>query len=47
MMADSKIRIAVEPVDILRFDGDVLVLKYAQELHGVDRIVYGCPTSLK
>ena len=47
MMADSKIRIAVEPVDILRFDGDVLELKYAQELHGVDRIVYGCPTSLK
>lgn len=39
--ANKKVRIAIEQVDALQFEGDVLLLKYAQGLHGVDRVVYG------
>jgi len=39
-MAGSKVRIGVEHGDVLRFDSEVLILKYAQGLYGADLVVY-------
>jgi len=39
-MSRSTIRVRIEHDDALEFDADVLVLKHAQQLHGVDEVVY-------
>lgn len=39
-MPDSTIRVSIENADALRYRADVLVLKYAQTLYGVDSAVY-------
>lgn len=40
MNSSRRIRIEVQKGDVLRFPADVLVLKYAQNLHGADLAVY-------
>lgn len=39
-MPESSIRVSIKPDDALRFRADVLVLKHAQSLYGVDGAVY-------